>query len=309
MRTAQVFSAFLLVAAMLLSASPAWTGEESARPAPGRLGFGLVEPGLELAQTSAAPTGHGAPGGLHFTILRIDPKLHEFVLCMASEEGRPLSLPGWSLARNLRAGINASMYLPDGITSTGCMRNGTSINNGRCGERLGAFFVAGPAKAELPNARILERNSPGMPALLDDYTVVVQNFRFMDSRGNLLWRSDTPVYSMAAVAEDEAGHILFIHCREPVQGEVFAVALKEFSLSLRTVMYVEGGAQAGLFLRLDALDNPAQGELPQPQGSAYFPLPGGGGIHTWKGMQSIINTLGNPQAPVPNVIGIRRRNG
>jgi hypothetical protein len=303
-----VFAAFLFGAALLFPFSPAAAGEKGAQPAPERLRFGLVEPGLELAQTTAAPTGRGTPG-LLFTILRIDPKLHEFVLCMASEEGRPLSLPDWSLARNLRAGINASMYLPDGTTSTGCMRNGASINNGRCGERLGAFFVAGPTKPGLPNARILERNSPGMPALLGDYAVVVQNFRFMDSRGNLLWRSDTPVYSMAAVAEDEAGRILFIHCREPVPGETFAAALREFSLSLRTVMYVEGGAQAGLFLRLDGPDEPARGEAAQAQDSACFPLPDGGEIHIWKGMQSIINTLGNPQAPLPNVIGIRRRAG
>ncbi|MDR2800656.1 MAG: phosphodiester glycosidase family protein [Desulfovibrio sp.] len=308
MRAAQLSSFFLLVAALLLYAFPAGAGEQSAQPAPGRLRFGLVEPGLELAQTAAAPTGRGTPEGLLFTVLRIDPKLHEFVLCMASEEGRPLSLPDWSLARNLRAGINASMYLPDGITSTGCMRNGASINNGRCGERLGAFFVAGPSRPELPAARILERNSPGLPALLDDYAVVVQNFRFMDSNGNLLWRSDTPVYSMAAVAEDEAGRILFVHCRQPVPGELFAAALREFSLSLRTVMYVEGGAQAGLFLRLDGPDKSAQRE-PGPQGSVYFPFPDGGGVHVWKGMQSIINTLGNPLAPLPNVIGIRRRSG
>jgi hypothetical protein len=165
-----------------------------------------------------------------------------------------------------------------------------------------------------------------MPALLDAYSIVVQNFRFMDSAGNVLWREGGPVHSIAAVAEDAAGRILFILCREPLPSELFATRLKDFSLSLRTVMYVEGGAQAGLFLRLDdlalsgknaAADSfDASATHPGPayrvsdaaslDGSAYFPIPGGE-VHIWKGLQSILNTRGNPQAALPNIIGVKRR--
>ncbi|MDR0827075.1 MAG: hypothetical protein LBN33_04230 [Desulfovibrio sp.] len=323
-----------LAALLFLLPSPAApAGEDGARPqriaanatfpAAGPL-FAALEPGLEISQIAPAPGND--PTGILFTILRIDPEKHEFTLGMASEEGRAYSLLDWSLHLDLRAGINASMYLPDGVTSTGYMRKGQSVNNEKIGGRLGAFFVANPTLPGLPKARILERGASGMPFLPDDYSIVVQNFRFMDSAGNVLWREGGPVHSIAAVAEDAVGRILFILCREPLPSEVFAARLKDFALSLRTVMYVEGGAQAGLFLRLD--DSPLSGKNagadrsgaaatpPAPPhsgtsvtplyGAAYFPVPGGG-VHIWKGLQSILNTRGNPQAALPNIIGIKRR--
>ncbi|MDR2669400.1 MAG: hypothetical protein LBC14_05550, partial [Desulfovibrio sp.] len=196
--------------------------------------FVRLEPGLELAQA----TVRGGPDGREalFTMLRIDPALHTFTLCMASEEGRAMSLPDWSAQRDLRAGINASMYLPDGITSTGYMRNGESVNNENAGPRLGAFFAAGPHRrgritpggaagdatspcpeqtggvcgrrgahsAAFPAACILERDAPGMPEILEEYAVVVQNFRFMDKEGNALWPEGGRAAGMAVVAEDDA---------------------------------------------------------------------------------------------------------
>jgi hypothetical protein len=262
--------------------------------------FVLLEPGLELAQSvvQSGPDGREAL----FVILRIDPALHDFVLCMASEEGRSLSLPDWSIRRDLRAGINASMYLPDGVTSTGYMRSGVSVNNGNAGPRLGAFFAAGPKIRGLPGACILERDAPGMPEILEDYAVVVQNFRFMDRAGNALWPGGGRAAGMTVVAEDDAGRILFVLCRDSLTAERFAVALKDFSLSLRTVMYTEGGAQAGLLLRFDKGGEEMGGIV----GASPFPVPDGV-VHVWKGRSALLNADGDPQGALPNVLGIQRR--
>jgi hypothetical protein len=315
-----------------------------------------LEPGLELAQTAV----HGGPDGRDalFTMLRIDPRLHIFTLCMASEEGRALSLPDWSTQRGLRAGINASMYLPDGITSIGYMRNGESVNNENAGPRLGAFFAAGPHRrgrnapgdltggatpgktgkrgrsrsapgdvtrnatgpcperpggvcgrngapsAAFPPACILERDAPGMPGILEEYTVVAQNFRFMDKEGNALWPEGGRAAGMAVVAEDKAGRILFVLCRDALTVERFAAALKDFSLALRTVMYVEGGTQAGLFLRIDNAGQP--GGAVGFAGASSFPAPDGV-VHVWKGRSSLLNADGDPQGTLPNVLAIQRR--
>ena len=66
----------------------------------------------------------------------------------------------------------------------------------------------------------------------------------------------------------------------------FAALLQRCDLSLKTVMYVEGGAQAGIFLREHGPSAP---------------------VTIWKGRQSLLRFEGNPAAPLPNIIGVRER--
>lgn len=258
-------------------------------------------PGLELG-LSTLPESLEQDTGAVLAILRVDPARHRFALGMASETGRAHSLADWGRKAGLSAGINASMYLPDNRTSTGYMRNGDTLNNKNVGNKLGAFFVAGPRKGSSPPADILEREMPDWNARLDDYAIVVQNYRLVDSRGKVLWPAGGPMHSIAVVAKDDQGRIAFVLSQEPLTAERFAACLKALPLSFSTVMYVEGGAQAGLFLRVD---NEAAKSLPPAFAGASAHASPEGTIHVWKGRQSLLNTRGNPDAPVPNVIGIR----
>lgn len=258
-------------------------------------------PGLELG-LSMLPESRDQDTGAVLVILRVDPARHRFTLGMASETGQAHSLPDWGRKAGLRAGINASMYLPDNRTSTGYMRSGEAVNNKTVGNKLGAFFVAGRRKGSGPPADIVEREAPDWNARLEDYAIVVQNYRMVDSRGKALWPAGGPMHSIAVVAKDDQGRIAFVLSQEPLTAERFAACLKALPLSLSTVMYVEGGAQAGIFLRLDGA---AEKSLPPSfAGASSHPSPEGT-IHVWKGRQSLLNTRGNPDAPVPNVIGIR----
>jgi hypothetical protein len=65
----------------------------------------------------------------------------------------------------------------------------------------------------------------------------------------ILWSPGGPHYSISAVAQDGDGRILFLHCRQPVEAYAFAQQLLHLPLNVRTVMYVEGGGQAGLLVR------------------------------------------------------------
>lgn len=230
-----------------------------------------------------------------FAVVRITPERHSFTLSMASESGTPLALAQWSRQHNLRAGINASMYLPDKVTSTGYMRNGVSVNNGKMGERLGAFFVAGANDARIAPVDIIEKSVSGWRERLNAYRVVVQNYRFI-SGGELLWPAGGPMRSIAVVAKDTGGRILFILCQEPLTVTRFAEVLTGFSLDLGPVMYVEGGVQAGLFVRID-------GDAPPLPGATTHAVPGGM-VHVWKGRTALLNARGDPEAPLPNVLGV-----
>ena len=243
--------------------------------------WNALEEGLEYAEFSLQSEA-GQQASL--TVLRIDPELFDFRLYASAAHKHPaLTLGQWADSHDLVAAINASMYLPDGVTSTGYMRQDDYINNKRLVRRFGAFFVAGPRQEGLPRADILTREDPQWQELLEQYRLVIQNYRMINDERRILWSPGGPLYAISAVAEDGAGKILFLHCREPLEAYSFAHALLHLPLDVRTVMYVEGGMQAGLVIRSPGLHQELRGRH-----LADF----------W--------VTGNVRAQLPNVLGIRR---
>lgn len=235
-----------------------------------------LEPGLEHTEVNST--------GLRLNVLRIDPAVFSFVLCAAGrEDGELRTLREWGEAFDLSAATNASMYLPDGLTSTGYMRDGSYINNKRIVQRFGAFFVAGPDDPDLPPATIIEKDNDIWKELLPHYRLVIQNYRIVNSQRRILWSPGGPLYSISAIAIDGEGRILFLHSRNPIETYTFAQQLLHLPLNVRTVMYVEGGGQAGLLIRSKALDKEVRGT----------------------NSMGILVT-GNWEVRLPNVLGIHR---
>ncbi|MCR5562512.1 MAG: phosphodiester glycosidase family protein [Desulfovibrio sp.] len=244
-----------------------------------------LEAGLETAEFDLPPDAEGNATERTITVLRIDPEKCDFLLCSASLDGRGArTLDAWGEEYALSAAINASMYLPDGSTSTGYMREGRHVNNGRIVKRFGAFFVAGPDDASLPAAAILDRDAPGWEEKLAHYRLVIQNYRMIDAERRLLWAEGGPLYAISAVAQTGDGRILFLHCRRPVEAHRFARDLLELPLDVRTVMYVEGGAQAGMLIRSATLRRTITGAPDIP-----------------------FLITGRLSAPLPNVLGVRAK--
>ena len=238
-----------------------------------------LEPGLDFGEFRLEG------GDFRLTALRIDPDKFDFELCASSADGKgPRTLDAWGEERDLVAAINASMYREDGKTSTGYMRGAGHVNNPRLVDRFGAFFVAGPEDAALPAAAIIDRDMPDWKERIGQYDLVIQNYRMINSDRRILWSPGGPLYSISAVAQDGAGRILFLHSRAPVEAYAFAQQLLHLPLDVRTVMYVEGGAQAGLLVRAQSLRR----EM--------------GGLHA----PSLLVT-GNLKAQLPNVLGVRRK--
>lgn len=216
-------------------------------------------------------------------VLRIEPEDFEFVLGASSiDERQPRSLEKWAEEYGLLAAINASMYLPDKRTSTGYMRSGEHINQSRYGARLGAFFVASPKKPGLPNARIIDRDNPDWRSILEDYNIVVQNYRMTNAQRGILWSPGGPFYSISAIAQDGKGRILFLHSRTPVEAYSFVQHLLHLPLDVRTIMYVEGGAQAGLLINSDKLKR----DITAPHAPSFL-------------------ITGNIKSALPNIIGFK----
>lgn len=214
--------------------------------------------------------------------LRLDPYKVDFDLLMASELGKPRTLLDWSGEYGLIAAINASMYLPDRLTSTGYMRRDEHANNSRVVNSFGAFFVAGPDSDSLPPAAVLDRKLDDWENLISHYKIVIQNFRMMTPEGVPLWGGTTKMFSIAAVAQDNKGNILFLHTAQPMTVNEFVNGVMSLGLNIDRLMYVEGGHQAAMLVNA------------------------GGFSQVWTGRLSFLVQDGN-LVSLPNVLGVKRR--
>ena len=104
--------------------------------------------------------------------------------------------------------------------------------------------------------------------------MVVQNYRMINSQRRILWSPGGPLYSISAIAQDGKGRILFLHSRDRIEAYVFAQQLLQLPLDIHTVMYVEGGSQAGLLIHSEALSREVQG---RSQKAYYYPFARAGG--------------------------------
>ncbi len=240
----------------------------------------VVEPGLEMGTFPLEQNSN-----VRIVVLRFDAKQFVFSLFSVSENNKaPQTLMQWAKENNLVAAINASMYLPDGKTSTGYMRTGSHINNKNIAKSFGAFFLSKPFDQSLAPTQLVDRDTQGWEDLLEQYEIVVQNYRLIDSKKQVLWSAQKGnEHSIAAVAQDGQGNILFLHCRQPITAHAFASALLQLPIDVRTVMYVEGGVQAGLVL----LSN--------------------GEELLWGGRHPSDFFIGSVSVSLPNVIGVERK--
>ena len=244
-------------------------------------------------QAQSSPPWERVKDGLEFIVLgdadnpfialRIQPSLYDFTLCMSSEEGQALPLKDWGELRGLHAAINASMYLPDGQTSTGHMQSGSHSNNEHIGSRLGAFFVADPLYPDLdPSVAIIEKSDPQWERRLERYAIRVQNYRLLTRGGVVTWRGDKEGErgSIGAIGQNKDGSILFMVSVHPLTVKEFCQIAQTLAPDLERAMYVEGSVKVGLFLKEGAQS------------------------HTWLGRKNVLYTPAPKDTAIPNVIGV-----
>ena len=154
MKAARTFALFALLA-LLLCAASASAEEDPVPTLPGKdIQWSNPEEGLDMAILSFTKEKTDEfSRRLLIRVLRFDTSRFDFQLFSSRwEEGPVPSLREWAENKHLAAAVNACMYHKDGETSTGYMRSGDKLNNGRIVSRYGAFFVAGPRVPGLPRA-------------------------------------------------------------------------------------------------------------------------------------------------------------
>ena len=212
------------------SVAPAWTS---------------VAPGVEVGRLPVRP------GGPMVTVVRVDPRQNAFRLLSARLEGlaEPLTAPQWAERAGVLGVVNAGMFQGDGLTPVAYARSGGRVANGRW-NRDNAVFVAEPEDPAKPPARILDRTCDDVPREAASHRVAVQNIRMLDCEGRNVWAQQARRWSTACVGADADGRILLIHVRAPFSTHDLIDILRTLPLRLTRLMYVEGGPEASLYLRV-----------------------------------------------------------
>lgn len=186
-------------------------------------------------------------------ILKIDPKVNPLKLLSASEHGRKLrTVKQWSSEFGLFAGINASMYQSeDYLRSTGYMRNFSHVNNSHINKYFGSLMVFNPKDSSLPEVQIIDRRlQKNWRDIIKKYQTVVQDYRMISRGKRRGWPKRAVLYSTAAIGMDGENNVLFILGPAPYSTHDFIQILLSLPINIKHAMYVEGGPQATLYLKV-----------------------------------------------------------
>ncbi len=245
-------------------------------------GWVELEPGLELGSFERPDNRH-----IVVNVVRVDSENWEPVLLSTSApgEGEMRSIKDWCLTHGMVAGINASMFQKDYLTSVSLLRDRHHVNNAYV-SKDNTVLAFDPLQEGLSPVVMIDRTCDDFNLLRTRYGTLVQSIRMISCRGNNVWSRQKRKYSTAAIGIDSKGRLLLIHCRKPLPTHDLIAVLQAMPLDLERCMYVEGGPEAQLFVH-------AGDEQLEFVGSFETGF--------------LENDLNRTGWPVPNIIGIRKR--
>ena len=246
-----------------------------------------LEPGLEHA-TAEAPGPRPLPLPIddHIHLVRVDPKVRSLEAVMAGAgDGRSRTAAQWCRERRLAVAINMGMYETDRRTNTGFARTPGYVNNGHWAAKYKAALGFGPTKSSAPALVMADLDDPAAKGRLADYGTVVQNLRLIKA-GRSVWEQQARRWSEAAVAVDRQGRLLFIFSRYPYTMKELNDILLALPLAIDSAMHMDGGPPASLSIHAGGVDLDLNGSFET---------------------RALESDAVRAQAPVPNVLGVRRR--
>ena len=286
-----------LLAAAVACADPramvAWSGRAEAPPPPAAPvdsaaaasgPWRALEEGLDWAELPASLVSEAGDGTVR--VLRVDPARFELKLLMASApgQGQALTPRAWCRHGHLVAAINAGMFAEDYLTAVSLLRSRHHANNVRLTRHM-AVLAFDRRDVGVPPVHIIDRELQDEAALSARYGSLVQSIRMVTLDGRNVWQPQARRWSAAAAGIDSAGRVLLLHVRSPYPMHDLVDMLLAMPLGLRNLIYLEGGAQAQLFVAAGGEEHELAGCY-DPDGPAAGRVAG--------------------PSPLPNVIGVAR---
>jgi hypothetical protein len=206
-----------------------------------------LEPGLDFG-TFYAPK-KSVFGDSLIRVLRADTRYFALKLLNSSALTPPkrYSVKKWVNQSALVAGINASMYQKNQVSSVSYMKTGKHVNSTWVSKDK-TILAFDPTEKNIPTVKIIDRECEDFDALRNQYATLIQSIRMVSCKGENVWAPQNKMWSTAAVGTDHHGRILFIHVRSPYPTHELINMLLQLPIDLKRAMYVEGGADAQLYI-------------------------------------------------------------
>lgn len=217
-------------------------------------------------------------GDRQLHILRIDPEHFRFrLLTAAGTHSARQTARSWARRNSCVAAINAAMFRPNDLPVGFAKAGGQIIQPQQSSDR--SFFVFDGASAQLLDASCDTFDASA-------HENALQGIRMISCDRRNVWGQQPRQWSIAAMAQDDRGRILFLHARSPMSVHDFIAVTQALPLGLSRAMYLEGGPEATLYVN-----------------TAGFELERVGSYET-----GFNENDDNAQAwPLPNVIGVLAR--
>ena len=206
-----------------------------------------LEPGLDIG-FFAAPK-KSILGDSVIRILRADTGFFELKLLNASSSPnkKRYSVKKWVKQNSLVAGINASMYQKNRISSVSFMKTGKHVNSTWVSKDK-TILAFDPVDKKIPAVKIIDRECEDFSSLRKQYASLIQSIRMVSCKGENVWSPQKKMWSTAAVGIDHQERVVFIHVRSPYSTHDLINMLLQLPIGLKQAMYVEGGADAQLYI-------------------------------------------------------------
>jgi uncharacterized protein YigE (DUF2233 family) len=244
-----------------------------------------LEPGLFLGILDSP--AQSEMGDSRITILRFDPSLYESDIYCDSYYGGTRRTPSeWAEEFSLIAVINAGMYAQDKSTAVGFLKSNDHLNNPRLNRRFNCVFACGALEKGIPFAQIIDLRCEDFGGWRDKYSSFTQSIRMISCQQKNVWQQQSKRWSIAALGMDKTGQILFIHCRSLYSVHDFINILLGLPIDIFNAMYLEGGAEASLYVKAGGMEINLTGISET---------------------EILLGERNGAYRPVPNVIGIRPR--
>ncbi len=232
-----------LLGTIALAISPGIRLASSAEP----FAWRNLEKGLDIGIFQAPKKS--ALGDSLIRILRADINYFGLRLLNTSskDQAKRQSVKDWVNKNGLVAAINASLYQKDLISSTSHMKTRQHTNNAWVSKDK-TILAFDPTDKSLPPVRIIDRDCEDFNKLRKLYGSLIQSIRMVSCQGKNMWGPQAKMQSTAAVGLDRQNRVLFIHVRSPYTTHDLINMLLELPVDLKQAMYVEGGADAQLYI-------------------------------------------------------------
>ena len=219
-------------------------------------------------------------------MLELNPEKFEMTI-LSSQEYRtgPMTAESWADEFDYEIVFNAGLFMRENNLPLGYSKSDNMVLNSHH-NRHNSFLLFNPIRKSLPSVELLDRQCVNLDSILPFYKSHLQSIRMLSCRGENCWKKSEKNHSILSLGLDSAGRMTLFFVQEPIVPHEFIEQVFNLKPELETMMYLEGGRHASLYVELGRLSL-------DMHGFSNNPMP--------------LKSLREMPMPLPIVIGMKRR--